>query len=94
MRPTYRKSLRIAAALNRKFERADLVVLTDHPDSPLEFDGFHPSNGKYVLFLVQRLSKVNQATVALSRLTSYYDGWSEENKDAVVRSRFGENSPI
>jgi hypothetical protein len=94
MRPTLRKALRIADSLNRRYEGKDLVVLTDHPDKPLEFDGFRPSNGKYVLFLIQRLSRVNEATVMLSRSSKYYDSWSEENKDAVVRSRFGANSPI
>ena len=94
MRPTFRKSLRIADSLNRKYEHADLVVLTDHPDEPLEFNGFSPSNGKYVIFLIQRISKVNEATVLLSRSSGYYDSWSEENKDAVVRSRFGANCPI
>jgi hypothetical protein len=94
MRPTLRKALRIADSLNRRCEGKDLVVLTDHPDKPLEFDGFRPSNGRYVLFLIQRLSRVNEATVLLSRSSKYYDSWSEENKDAVVRSRFGANSPI
>jgi hypothetical protein len=94
MRPTLRKAFRIADSLNRRYESKDLVVLTDHPDKPLEFHGFRPSNGKYVLFLIQRLSRVNEATVMLSRSSRYYDSWSEENKDAVVRSRFGANSPI
>jgi hypothetical protein len=94
MRPTYRKAFRIADSLNRKYEGKDLVVLTDHPDEPLEFNGFRCSNGKYVLFLVQRLSRVNQATMLLSRSSTYYDSWSEENKNAVVRSRFGRSCPI
>jgi hypothetical protein len=72
---------------NNTVMAADLVALEDHPDSEEIINGVKMNFGKCILVLVQRLSTVNQASVALDA-KGYYDNWSKENLDDVVSWRF------
>ena len=45
------------------------------------------NNGKYVLVLMQRLSKINEASKHLES-TPYYKTWTKENLDDVKNWRF------
>ena len=65
----------------------DIVALEDHPNDPEILNGASMNFGKCILVLVQRLSKLNNASEILKN-QGYYDNWPKENYDDVVRWRF------
>ena len=65
---------------------ADLVALEDHPHSPEIINGTHMNFGKCSLILVQRLSKLTEASNILKE-KGYYDNWTQEDLDEVVTWR-------
>ena len=71
---------------NAKLAKRDYVILEDHPDDPEILNGVKMNFGKCGLLLVQKLSKLNDASEQL-RQKGYYDTWPEENLDAVVNWR-------
>jgi len=64
----------------------DIVALEDHPDDVEDVNGVKMNFGKCIIILVQRLSKINEASHILKE-KGYYDVWSEENLDDVVNWR-------
>ena len=64
----------------------DIVALEDHPDDEEDVNGVKMNFGKCIIILVQRLSKINEASHLLKGM-GYYDTWSEENLDDVVNWR-------
>ena len=69
---------------------AGIVALEDHPDDIEVINGVTMNQGNWVLVLIQRLDALNAASENL-RLRGYYDAWSDENLDDVVRWRFAQN---
>jgi|TARA_B110000483_G_scaffold240725_1_gene321977 hypothetical protein len=66
--------------------KKDVVALEDHPLDEEIVNGVHMNFGKAILILVQRLSKLNNASKHLDK-QGYYDNWSKENYDDVVSWR-------
>ena len=75
--------------LNKHFKPYDLVALEDHPDDEEIIDGVKMNHGELVLVVIQRLKRLNQFSKNL-QATKYYDLWSDENLDDVVRWRFND----
>ena len=69
---------RIARDFNKFFKVDDVVVLEDHPDIAETVKGVSLNNGKYILFLAQRLSKLNRFSDQLKK-TSYYKNWTRKH---------------
>ena len=80
------------AVLNTKFLSQDLVLLEDHVRVTESFHGITFNNGKYNIVIVQRLHSINDASRSLER-SGYYNNWSEELYNDVVRWRFESNGP-
>lgn len=55
----------------------DLVVMVDHPDRPFVVAGHNNSNGEYVIFFIQKKSRLEAASAAL-RAKGYYRNWPAE----------------
>lgn len=71
---------------NRKARDKDLVALEDHPEDIEIVKGVQMNYGKAILIIVQRLSKLNEASDHLADL-GYYDEWDEESYKKVVAWR-------
>ena len=65
----------------------DFFLLPDHPQRIVEIDGVGTRNGKVPLILVQRLSRLNEASLNLMK-GSYYSNWDSELMDEIVHPRF------
>ncbi len=52
----------------------NFVVMADHPDQPFIVAGQNNSNGEYLIFFIQRQSKLLQASQAL-KAVAYYKNW-------------------
>jgi hypothetical protein len=52
----------------------DLIVMADHPDKPFIVAGHNNSNGEYLIFFIQRRSRLLKASAAL-KPTGYYRNW-------------------
>ena len=77
---------RIARDLNREFNEDDLVILEDHPAIPEKVKKVSLNNGKYILFLAQRLSKLTRFSNQLKN-TKYYKNWTKAHLKDVVNWR-------
>ena len=77
----------IVEEVNKRVMPIYIVCLEDHPHEPEIINGVQMNNGKYVLVLMQRLSKINDASKQLEN-TSYYQHWTKENLDDVKNWRF------
>ena len=71
---------------NSIFKDQDLVVLEDHPDNPEYINGVKMNFGISGLYILQRLSKLNEASDLLKK-SGYYQVWSQDNLDEVVNWR-------
>ena len=70
--------------INKKYALPnDILVLEDHPDNLELVNGVSMNQGRYILLLCQRFSKVNLASTELKG-QGYYDLWSKEYYDQVV----------
>jgi hypothetical protein len=78
--------------LNKQFLPQDLVLLEDHVGIDEPFHGIKFNNGKYNIIIVQRLHSINEASRSLER-SGYYENWSDDLYDDVVRWRFEANGP-
>lgn len=78
---------KICRQLNKTFWEQDIVVLDDHPAYKEKVAGVSMSNGKYLLYLVQRRSKLNKFSNTLKKTSDYYNNWSEKELDDVVNWR-------
>jgi len=78
---------KLVDVFNMEMMYTDLVALEDHPDDKEIINGVQMNFGKCILVLVQRLSKLNEASNILKE-KGYYDNWSKENVDDTVAWRF------
>ena len=76
----------IVKEFNKVAMSKDIVALEDHPDDEEDVNGVKMNFGKCIIILVQRLSKINEASHMLKE-KGYYDVWSKENLDDVVNWR-------
>lgn len=73
---------KLAEDLNDYFMRHDVVILEDHPDIPEHVKEVKLNNGHYILFLAQRLSKLNHFSKMLE-VGPYYKNWSKSYLESV-----------
>jgi len=75
---TTKETVEIADTLNEMFvfKGMDVVVLEDHPKIKEKVKHVRLNNGDYILFLVQRLSKLNRFAKILEN-GPYYKNWSK-----------------
>jgi len=73
---TAKETVEIAHRLNRAFMPRDVVILEDHPRIPERVKTVKLNNGHYILFLAQRLSKLNRFSSMLEK-GPYYRNWSK-----------------
>ena len=64
----------------------DTITLLDHPDDPGYIDGVYTGNGKHILFLIQSKKDLQKARLHL-KTTSYYDRWTDEYYEEVVKEK-------
>lgn len=62
------------------------VALEDHPDAPEIVAGASMNNGEWAIVLVQSKEKLDKASAMLEK-QGYYNNWSEENLNDVVKWR-------
>ena len=68
--------------LLQTYHLQDLVILEDHPDTVESVKGVTLNNGEYILFLAQRLSKLNRFSKMLES-GPYYKNWSKTYLESV-----------
>ena len=73
---TAQETVGMTEALNERFMPRDIVVLEDHPDIDERVRDVKLNNGEYILFLAQRLSKLNKFSKMLEK-GPYYRNWSK-----------------
>ena len=79
---TPKQTVEIADRLNFAFMPRDVVVLEDHPDISEKVKTAKLNNGHYILFLAQRLSKLNRYSKMLEKGT-YYKNWPKSYLESV-----------
>ena len=72
----------MAEVLNERFMPRDVVILEDHPDIDERVKHVKLNNGEYILFLAQRLSKLNKFSQMLEK-GPYYRNWSRTYLESV-----------
>ena len=80
---------KLVEIFNMEAMHKDLVALEDHPLNEEIINGAKMNFGLCSLVLVQRLSKLNNASNILKE-KGYYKNWSKENLADVVNWRFDE----
>jgi hypothetical protein len=73
---TAKETVEIAEKLNWAFMPRDIVILEDHPKIKEKVKQVKLNNGRYILFLAQRLSKLNRYSEMLEK-GPYYRNWSK-----------------
>ena len=73
---TPEQTVEIADRLNWAFMPRDVVILEDHPRIREKVKQVKLNNGEYILFLAQRLSKLNRYSRMLEK-GPYYKNWSK-----------------
>ena len=73
---TAKETVEISDKLNRAFMPRDVVILEDHPKIEEKVKQVKLNNGHYILFLAQRLSKLNRYSRMLEK-GPYYRNWSK-----------------
>lgn len=73
---TVEQTVEIADMLNWAFMPRDVVILEDHPEIKESVKRVKLNNGEYILFLAQRLSKLNRYSEMLEK-GPYYKNWSK-----------------
>ncbi len=79
---TPEETLEIADRLNECLMSNDIVVLEDHPKIKEKVKNVKLNNGHYILFLAQRLSKLNKFSKMLEA-GPYYKNWSRSYLESV-----------
>ena len=77
----------IARELNDTLMKLDVVVLEDHPDLIDTVNGIRMNFDQASLLIIQKLSKLNEASNKL-RSKGYYEHWSQNEIDSVVTWRY------
>ena len=83
---TAKETVAIADKLNQAFMPLDVVILEDHPKIKEKVKTVKLNNGHYILFLVQRLSKLNRYSKMLEK-GPYYRNWSKKYLNSVKNFR-------
>jgi hypothetical protein len=73
---------RLASDLNGYYMSRDIVILEDHPEIDERVKDVKLNNGEYILFLAQRLSKLNKFSKMLEK-GPYYQNWSKTYLESV-----------
>jgi len=73
---TAKETVEIADRLNKALMANDIVILEDHPKIKEKVKQVKLNNGHYILFLAQRLSKLNKFSRMLET-GPYYRNWSK-----------------
>ena len=79
---TAKQTVEIADKLNFAFMPRDVVVLEDHPKIKESVKGIKLNNGHFILFLAQKLSKLNKFSKMLES-GPYYKNWSKDYLKSV-----------
>ena len=79
---TAKQTVEIADRLNWAFMPRDVVVLEDHPEIKESVQKVKLNNGEHILFLAQRLSKLNRYAKMLEK-GPYYKNWSKSYLESV-----------
>jgi len=87
---TAEQTIEITENLNSYFMPRDVVVLEDHPKINEYVKDVKLNNGHYILFLVQRLSKLNKFSKMLES-GPYYKNWSKSYLESVKGFREKKN---
>ena len=78
---------KITKELNDTLMPRDIVVLEDHPELVEMVNGVHMNFGSSSLHIIQKLSKLNEASQRLKE-KGYYNHWNREEIDEVVTWRY------
>ena len=87
---TVEQTVEIADMLNWAFMPRDVVILEDHPEIKESVKRVKLNNGEYILFLAQRLSKLNRYSEMLEK-GPYYKNWSKSYLQSVKGFREQKN---
>lgn len=79
---TAQETVTMADSLNDYYMPKDVVVLEDHPAIDERVKDVKLNNGHYILFLAQRLSKLNTYSEMLEK-GPYYKNWSKNYLESV-----------
>ena len=79
---TAKETVEIADRLNKALMANDIVILEDHPKIKEKVKQVKLNNGHYILFLAQRLSKLNRYSRMLEA-GPYYRNWSKTYLESV-----------
>ena len=79
---TAKETVEIADKLNKALMANDIVILEDHPKIKEKVKQVKLNNGHYILFLAQRLSKLNKFSRMLEA-GPYYKNWSKTYLESV-----------
>ena len=88
---TAEQTVEIADMLNWAFMPRDVVILEDHPEISESVKRVKLNNGEYILFLAQRLSKLNRYSEMLEK-GPYYKNWSKSYLESVKGFRYPSGS--
>ena len=83
---TAKETVKLAEDLNTYYMSKDVVVLEDHPEIKESVSGVKMNNGHYILFLAQRLNKLNSYSKMLES-GPYYKNWSKSYRESVTGPR-------
>ena len=83
---TAKQTVEISDKLNFAFMPRDVVVLEDHPKIKESVKGIKLNNGHFILFLVQKLSKLNKFSKMLE-VGPYYKNWTKKYVENVKKFR-------
>jgi hypothetical protein len=83
---TAKETVEIADKLNKALMANDIVILEDHPKIKEKVKQVKLNNGHYILFLAQRLSKLNKFSRMLEK-GPYYRNWSKKYIESVKKFR-------
>jgi hypothetical protein len=86
-----KETVEMADKLNQAFMPRDVVILEDHPEITEKVKTAKLNNGHYILFLAQRLSKLNKFSRMLES-GPYYKNWSKSYLGSVKGFRDPEGS--
>lgn len=70
----------------KAFEDQDIWPLFDHPEEKEVVNGICMNNGRYLLAMIQKKSKLDNASRELFK-AGYYDVWDSQSYDEVVGPR-------
>ena len=90
---TAQQTVSMAEWLNERFMPHDIVILEDHPKINEYVKEVKLNNGKYILFLVQSLSKLNKFSKMLED-GPYYKNWSKSYLKSVKGFREQKNYQV